>query len=80
MTSRLNLAKFVGKEGVWYSELLRDLNTPGYAGGSIDSLLNGRELRGHVIEVLFEYNKTELVVMYSYNILSNYSELSGTPR
>ena len=79
MLSRLKLNKFVGKEGIWYSELLRDMNTPGIS-NQVQALINGRELRGHVINVLFRYVGTDLIVMYSFNILDNYSEMSGRPR
>ena len=79
MLSRLKLNKFIGKEGVWYSELLNDMNTPGIS-DPIESLINGRELRGHVVNILFRHVGTDLVVMYSFNILDNYSEMSGRPR
>lgn len=75
MKSRLNKARFRLIEGVFYAEFLRDVDTPGF--NTVDeSLINGRQLRGHVCTVLIENDSAKLVVLYAVNIQSTASELS----
>lgn len=49
MSSRLKSGKFVRQEGVYRSDLLNDMNTTGSP--SINSLFNGRKLRGYEISL-----------------------------
>lgn len=75
MKSRLVAAKFKGKEGAWYSEYLKDANTPG-SGTELQKLINGRELRGYVLDITLENGETEYVRLLSVMTCSTPSELS----
>lgn len=76
MSSRLKAPKFINKEGIFYSEFLKDYNTPGFTVPS-EALINGRDLRGKIIEILLETEETDLVVMFSFNVKSTLSEMSN---
>lgn len=75
MVSRIKKGKFKNKEGVYYSEFLKDLNTPN-AASQIEALVNGRDLRGKVAEIELENDDTHLVVLFAYNVLHSASEMS----
>jgi hypothetical protein len=76
MSSRLLAPKFINKEGMFYSEFLKDYNTPGFIVPA-EALINGRDLRGKIIEILLETEETDLVVMFSLNVKSVLSEMSN---
>jgi hypothetical protein len=75
MVSRVKKGKFKNKEGIFYSEFLKDLNTPN-ATSQIEALINGRDLRGKVAEIELENEDTHLVVLFAYNVLHSASEMS----
>ena len=76
MQSRLKAGKFINKEGVYYSEFLKDLNSPGFA-TEIEALIDGRDLRGKVLEMVLESDNTEHTVLFSLNVKSTLSEMSN---
>ena len=76
MRSRLKAGKFISKEGVYYSEFLKDLNSPGFA-TEIEALIDGRDLRGKVLEIVLESDNTEHTVLFSLNVKSTPSEMSN---
>ena len=76
MQSRLKAGKFINKEGIYYSEFLKDLNSPGFA-TEIEALIDGRDLRGKVLEVVLESDNTEHTVLFSLNVKSTLSEMSN---
>ena len=76
MQSRLKAGKFINKEGVYYSEFLKDLNSPGFA-TSTDALIDGRDLRGKILEIVLESDNTEHTVLFSLNVKSTPSEMSN---
>lgn len=72
MSSRLIGSKFKYKEGVYYSEFLRDINTPNVT----LPLINGRPLRGHVLGVMLTSFSTDNTVLFAVTIDSIASEKS----
>lgn len=77
MSSRLSKARFRLIEGVFYADFMRDALTPGFT-NPVEALVNGRQLRGHVCNILLENDSAKLVVLYAVNIHSVASELSKT--
>jgi len=67
MLSRLLASKFRRQEGVYYSDLMQDLLTPNFA-TQLDALINGRDLRGHVLIVTMENGSTEFVKLNALNV------------
>jgi len=76
MQSRLKAGKFINKEGIYYSEFLKDLNSPGFATAT-EALIDGRDLRGKVLEMVLESDNTEHTVLFSLNVKSTPSEMSN---
>lgn len=75
MSSRLKSNKFIRKEGRYYADLLRDINTPGMATSS-EVLFNGRPLRGEVIKLSL-FNKYDIYAnLIKVGVGVNISELS----
>jgi len=73
--SRLIESKFERKEGVYYAELLKDLNTPNFS-TELLALINGDEMRGQSIKFKLIYQGEEAFVMDSFLLHANPSELS----
>lgn len=73
--SRLIESKFERKEGVYYAELLKDLNTPNFS-TQLLALINGDEMRGQSIKFKLVYQGNEGFVMDSFLLHANPSELS----
>jgi hypothetical protein len=76
MTSRLLESKFTWKEGVSYSDYIRDSQTPNIATPEL-ALLEGRHLRGEVLIQQIENSDTDEVILYSVIVHSTDSEMSG---
>lgn len=75
MSSRLSFDKFRWKEGISYSNYLRDALTPNIASQQL-ALINGRRLRGEALVQRIENIDTEEVVLYSVIVHSTPSEMS----
>lgn len=75
MQTSLPTSKFVNKEGKYYSDILRDVNTP-YALSSTEALINGRPMRGQAMSVKMENTDTTLAVLLAVEITYIYSEKS----
>ena len=75
METRIKEGRFVNKEGIFYSEIPKDLNSPGYTG--VQALINGRDMRGKILNILFQNDDTDEVVFFSFNVKSSLSELSN---
>ena len=76
MESRLKAGKFINKEGIYYTEFLKDMNSPGFV-DKVKALIDGRDLRGKVIEITFESENIEHTVLFSFNVKSTSSEMSN---
>jgi hypothetical protein len=72
MTSRLLESKFRWKEGVSYSEYMRDLLTP----NTTNPIINGRKLRGECLVQEIRNEDTDEVILYSVIVHSTPSEMS----
>lgn len=66
MESRLKESRFRDKEGVFYADFLRDMNTP----NTDDPLFNGRRLKGEVIHINMENEHDDEVRLYLVRINS----------
>lgn len=75
MESRLIAAKFRNKEGVWYADILRDMNTPNQASAQI-ALLSGRKMRGHEIVIELQNSSTGEVKLLGAIVYSTLSQIS----
>lgn len=67
MKSRLIKGSFVGKEGILYSEIKNDLTDPRHP-TQADALINGRQMRGQSLVVLFESDSEEETVLYGVSL------------
>lgn len=70
--SSIKDAKFVSKEGYFYAEFNKDINTPGFA-SQLEALINGRELRSQTCEITMSNihdDEVELFEAYITLILS----------
>lgn len=74
MISRLKSGKYVNKEGIFYAEFLRDINSPGAAS---HKLLNGRRLRGELLSLRLTNTQTNLVTLSKVIVYSQPSEISS---
>ena len=76
MKSRIKEGRFKAKEaGIFYAEFMRDMLTTS-AVELQDDLINGRRLRGNVIDILLENDQTQEVVLFSVTITETPSNLS----
>lgn len=75
MKSRLVMSKFTGREGEWHADFLRDANTPNMPNEQY-ALINGRALRGYVINIILENGYTEYTRLFAVKIHSTPSEKS----
>jgi len=75
MKSRLIKTKFRRKESFTYAGFMRDQNTPN-AATIEDGLINGRRLKGNVLEITLENDDTTLTVLFAANIHFSWSERS----
>lgn len=75
MESELTYSNFKTLEGIQYSVILKDKLTPGYI-DQIKALLNGRDMRGQVLEVTLINDLPETSLIFNTNILYFYSENS----
>lgn len=73
--SRLLSTKFERKEGVFYAELLKDMNTANF-GTQLLALINGDEMRGQTIKFKLVYDGNEEMILESFLLHSNPSERS----
>lgn len=73
MSSRLLETTFKKKENALWASFKRDLNTPN-APSALEGLINGRRLRGLVIDVLLESTNTDLISLSSVDVLYEHSE------
>jgi len=76
METRITKSRFINKEGIFYSEIPKDTLTPGFA-TQLEALINGRDMRGKILNILFQNDDTSEVVFFSFNVKSNLSELSN---
>ena len=72
MSSVLKPKVMTFKEGVIHAAFLRDSNTPGKTGK--DAIINGRLLRGKVMEITMQHTNTEEVNLFSVVVDCNFSE------
>uniref|UniRef100_A0A6M3KNX2 Putative structural protein n=1 Tax=viral metagenome TaxID=1070528 RepID=A0A6M3KNX2_9ZZZZ len=75
MKSRIPAGKFEPEEGILYSEILGDINTPG-ATSDIDGLINGREMRGDAATIRLKNKSDKKVVLSQVTIKETISEIS----
>ena len=69
-------SQWVNKEGVFYGQILRDVNTPGLVGDD-NKYMNGIRLRGQYCEVTLEVTlTTDKVVIYNIMVMTTDSERS----
>mgnify|MGYP003642203111 CR=1 FL=1 len=73
MASRLLEGRFRPKEGVFYADYARDLNTPNVT----NPIMNGQRLRGTYLIQQIENNDTVRVNLFSVLIHNTYSLISG---
>ena len=73
MASRLVEGRFRAKEGVFYADYARDLNTPNVT----NPIMNGQRLRGTYMVQQIENNDTVRVNLFSVLIHNTYSLISG---
>lgn len=76
MNTYINAIKFIMKEGILYSEIGKDINTP-MAGSSNFKLLNGRPIRGRFINFTIENKADYKVILKSLIAGYIFSERSG---
>lgn len=76
MESRLSESSFTNNEGKYESDLLRDMNTPGYT-NEIDALFNGRFLKGQAVRLTIRNDSNENVGLFSVILYITKSELSN---
>jgi hypothetical protein len=74
MSSRIVAGKFVNKKGIFHSEILRDLNTPGSMNHKI---LNGRRMRGEVLILDLRNTANTFVSLSKVIVYSQPSEISS---
>ncbi len=74
-TSEIVKERFREKEGVFYADILRDSNSPGFANQDT-ALLNGAAMRGHSANFLMVNDNTAETVLYAINIMLISSERS----
>ena len=74
MLSEIKDGKFVSKEGFYYSEFNKDINTPGFA-NTLEALINGRDLRGQTVEITMSNVHDDEVVLFS-----SYIDLLPSPK
>jgi len=67
MKSRLIKGSFVAKEGILYSAIKNDLTDPRHPTQE-DALINGRQMRGQSLVVLFESDSEEETVLYGVSL------------
>jgi hypothetical protein len=76
MISIVGPATWKQKEGVWYGDILRDLNTPGIVGYS-DRYMNGVRLRGLYCQISLNFTgDEEQASLFSIMVMSTNSERS----
>ena len=66
---------FEKKEGTWYAEVLKDINTPNVTAGRI-ALRDGQDIRGKYFEVEFKTDLTDKAVLYGIQLVFVESEYS----
>lgn len=69
----LEYTDFEDVEGVYKAHLFKDENTPNVA----YPLIEGDEIRGHSLSLLFENDKTTFTKLFSIGVLQNLSELTN---
>ena len=74
--TRIKQGRFVNKEGVFYSEIPKDMLSPGFP-TQLEALINGRDMRGKVLNILFQNNSEKEVVFFTFGVRSSFSELSN---
>lgn len=75
METELTLAHFKTREGIQYAAIPRDKLTPGQP-TPVAAWVNGREMRGEVLEVELVNNLPQTSIIYSAEILYFYSEIT----
>lgn len=75
MSSVLAPGKFRVIEGKYYSDILRDTNTPGFNSFS-GALVNGRPMTGQSMSATLQNDDSTLSVIFSIEIIYTYSEKS----
>ena len=73
MQSRIKAANFKSKEGVWYADFKKDLNTP----NTTDPIVNGRQLKGELIDITMTNNDLDEIELYTIDAYSTKSERSN---
>ena len=75
--TRMYEANWNQREGIWYGQILRDVNTPGVFDDDMDRRLNGDVMRGEYAQVTLKWTSTtEQLKLYSVMVLSTPSERS----
>ncbi|MCK4825156.1 hypothetical protein KA005_55925, partial [bacterium] len=75
--TELHPANWNQKEGVWYGQILCDMNTPGIFADDMDRKLNGRVMKGEYAQFRLKWSSiTEQLKLYSVMALSTPSERS----
>lgn len=75
METRLIAAKFRNKEGVFYSDFMRDMNSPNQPSPQV-ALLEGRKMRGHCLIVELKNSSTIQVKILGVIVYSTLSRIS----
>jgi hypothetical protein len=74
MLSKLPEARFVKREGIYYSDYLRNQYTNGSVASTLD-LVRGEQLRGYYIRHRMENSDTSEVVLFKVDVLGNVSRV-----
>ena len=75
--TELHPANWDQKEGIWYGQILCDVNTPGTFVDDMDRKLNGRVMRGEYAQFRLKWTSTtDQLKLYSVMVLSTPSERS----
>lgn len=75
MASFLPASKFKAVQGKYYSEILRDVNTPGFPTVA-EALINGRPMTGQAMSMTLRNPDTTEAVLLSIEVIYTYSEKS----
>ena len=76
METEIQLERFVEREGFFYSHIPKDKNDPSITDPAL-AAINGRPLRDTSLEITFQNDDTEEVILYATDIISSPSERSG---
>lgn len=75
MHTELDASNFRVVQGKYYSEIMRDMNTPGFPTQN-DALINGRPMTGQAMSITLENTDTTEATLLAIEIVYSYSEKS----